>query len=175
MSTTKNLWRIFFSYSDPEQEAWLESLGRQGWHLAQVAPLRFRFVQGEAREDRYRMDYQLLRGKQRENYLQLFLDAGWDLVGQSGYRYYFRARADAFSSEVYSDADSRKNRLRREMGFAGALLALTAWSTSHTLGRMIGSERINWSWTLPVLLALSTMLILLWCVWRLARAQARTH
>ena len=53
---TKTLWRFFLSHQDARQEAWLESLARQGWHLTSPGWLPFRFERGESRPDRYRLD-----------------------------------------------------------------------------------------------------------------------
>lgn len=170
MFTTKTIWRVFLSYSDPKQEQWLETQARLGWHLVGVAPLRFKFVQKEPREDRYRMDFQLLRGKQRQDYLQLFQDAGWDLVGQLGNRYYFRASGDTLSPEIHSDSESRKGRLRRELVFMSFPLLILGIGLSHVLGRFIDSGHIDWSWAMPVLLVAFWMLVAIRSVWKLARA-----
>ena len=180
MSHTKTLWRLFLAYEDQKQETWLEAQASEGWHLSKPGMFRFTFGQGEPKSERYRMDYEMLRGEKRAEYLVLFQDAGWDFLGEVFNRYYFRARPEAFSPEIISDPESRRDRIRRELSLLGALLGITAWDTS-LFGIMVlrdcsrqGDFR---DWLIPlslVLCALLTLtLVMSWCVWKLVRAMTQ--
>lgn len=181
MTRSRTLWRFFLAHQDRDQEALFEAQARQGWHLVRPGLVRFRFEQGEALASRYRLDYQMLRGESRRDYLMLFQDAGWDFLGERMNRYYFRARAEALSPEIHSDPESRRDRIHRELRLLGALLAISGWNAS-LLGFKVLTEH---PWVggrqgylapvdvfLPgvVLLFAITTLGLGWCVWKLAAA-----
>lgn len=174
MSRTKTFWRFFLAYQDQAQEAWLESQALRGWHLSKPGIFRYTFVQGESREDRYRMDYETLRGKRRAEYLTLFDDAGWDFLGEAINRYYFRARPNAFSPEVLSDPESRRARMRRELGLLGGVLAIAGWNTSISGAMVLSGHGFPREWILPIAVLVCALGVFTaltgWCVWKLARA-----
>jgi hypothetical protein len=128
-TSSKTFFRYFLAHQDARQEAWLESLARQGWHLASPGWVAFGFVRGESRRDRYRLDYQRLDHERRAEYLGLYRDAGWDFVGESFNRYYFRSSQDSMSPEIFSDAESRNDRIRRELRIIVLLFGINAWNT----------------------------------------------
>lgn len=183
MNRTKTFWRFFLAHQDPQQEAWLEAQARRGWHLVKPGIIGFRFVSGEPREDRYRLDFQTsstLAGEARLDYVALFQDSGWDFVGQAGNRCYFRARPGALSPEIHTDPESRRERIRRELRVLGVVGAINLWNTL-----MLGSRlsQASWreggsaihqilGWLMPPAFALSLAAVLLlgWCAWKLTRA-----
>ena len=176
MTSTMTRWRYFLAHQDLAQEAWLEEQARRGLHLSRPGVFRFAFTPGEPRHEKYRLDFQMLRGAARTEYLTLFRDAGWDFLGQVANRYYFRARADAFSPEIFSDAESRRARIQRQLTLAGVLTALLALQTSMIGTRLFGAmngEPSSMSVTALALIALLTTgftALGTWCIWRLAQA-----
>src|SRR5207244_12886205 len=122
---------------DPAQEAWLAAQARRGLHLARPGLFRFAFVKGEPREEKYRLDFQTLRGAERDEYLGLFRDAGWEFLGQVANRYYFRARPDAMSPDIFTDVESKRDRIRRQMRFCGAIVGLLAFQVSMGVTEML--------------------------------------
>lgn len=183
MSRTKTLWRFFLAHQDAQQEAWLETQAQRGWHLVKPGIFGFRFASGDPREDRYRLDFQThrtLKRPDREDYLGLFRDAGWDFLGQAGNRCYFRARPGALSPEIHSDPESRKDRIRRELRVLAVVGGLQVWNTFQIGVRM---NQASWreggsaahrtlGWLFPPLFILTalTALLLGWCAWKLVRA-----
>ena len=137
MTRTRTLWRFFLAHQDRKQEAWFEDQARRGWHLVRPGLFGFTFEHGEPNESRFRLDDQMLRGEKRAEYLALFRDAGWDFLGESMNRYYFRARPEALSPEIHSDPESRKDRIRRELRLLGILLALNAWNAVLLGGKVL--------------------------------------
>jgi hypothetical protein len=178
MTRTKSMWRFFLAYEDQKQEAWLEALALQGWNLSRPGLFRFIFTKGKPNTNRYRLDYEMLRGKQRDEYLVLFQDAGWDFLGEVTNRYYFKARSDAFSPEVFSDPESRRDRIRRELRLLGGILAIEGWNISilgamgtRDFHRQDPFRDVLMPLGLGILLALLVVTVLTgWCVWKLARA-----
>jgi hypothetical protein len=179
MSLTKTFWRYFLVHQDPAQEAWLEAQARRGLHLARPGLFSFAFVEGEPRQEKYRLDFQMLRGAKRDEYLALFRDAGWEFLGQVANRYYFRARPDAFSPEIFSDVESRKDRIRRQMRIGGAITALLAFQTSMAVTRLLhlfAGEPSSISLTVLLLLTMLTgafTALGAWCLWQMEQAYKR--
>jgi hypothetical protein len=182
MSRTQTRWRFFLAHQDPQQEAWFEAQARQGWHLERPGLFGFRFAKDAPREDRYRIDYQSLSGEKRTEYLALFRDAGWEFLGESSNRYYFRAQPGALAPEIFSDAESRKDRIRRELRVVGLVTAVVFWNTTMLGTRVLrpvaeGKASVHRlvDGIYPPALALSALVLVLlgWCLWRLAQALKR--
>ena len=84
MKETKRLFRWFWAWNDEQEEAWLKEQARDGWHLVTPGVFgRYTFERGVPRNDVYRLDYKTT-GKDMEEYLQLFSDAGWEHLGYMG-------------------------------------------------------------------------------------------
>jgi hypothetical protein len=116
MNTThviKRKW--FWAWQDEKEEAWLSEMAREGLHLEQVGlPGRYTFRKGEPENFIYRLDYQSLHSKDKESYLQLFEDAGWEHVGDMSGWVYFRIKSENGEvPEIYSDAKSKKGKYER--------------------------------------------------------------
>jgi hypothetical protein len=79
-------FRWFWAWQDEKEEAWLGKMSKQGYHLSSINfPGFYSFGKGEPREYIYRLDYQTFRKKDRQEYLQLFKDAGWEYLGEMGH------------------------------------------------------------------------------------------
>jgi hypothetical protein len=172
-------WRYFLVYQDRMQEAWLQAQARRGLHLARPGLFGFTFAQGEPRDEAYRIDFQTLRGHARDEYLGLFRDAGWDFLGQVANRYYFRARPDALSSEILTDAESRMDRIRRQMQVGAILTSGPAFLTSigmSQLFRRLAAPGPHSSIGAPILiitLAGAFTALGVWCLWQMEQVRKR--
>ncbi len=171
MSEQKVFWRFWLAHEDSRQEAWLEAKARQGWHLVKPGILGFRFEPGDPREARYRLDYQVQKGRDRSEYLALFKDAGWEFLGEVSNRYYFRARPEALSPEIFTDAESRKDRIRRELRVVLLFTFITTFNTLN-LARSVLKGTPTYrtlDLILPPALLLSALAagLLGWCAWKL--------
>jgi hypothetical protein len=109
----KTKW--FWVWDDEKEEVWLSEMSREGLHLETVTfPGMYRFRRGEPQNYVYRLDYQSLRSKDKESYLQLFEDAGWEQVGEMNGWVYFRILAsEGKEPEIYSDAESKMKKYQR--------------------------------------------------------------
>jgi hypothetical protein len=114
---TKLRW--FWAWQDDREEEWLGAMSREGWHLADVGfPGLYRFRKGEPVHDVYRLDFQTSRMKDREAYLQLFRDAGWEHVGSMSAWEYFRKEAlPGEEPEIFTDPESKIQKYRRVLQF----------------------------------------------------------
>ena len=105
--------RLFFSWQDEKQEAWLGEMSRQGLHLKEPGLFgSFLFVKGSVQEYSYRLDYN--QGKQPEDYLQLILDTGWEHLGRRGGWHYWRKGIQGDQMpELFTDPESKIQKYQR--------------------------------------------------------------
>lgn len=108
-------YRWFWAWEDEKEETWLSEMAAEGWHLTRISfPGLYHFQQSEPDEIVYRLDYQTLDKKDRESYLQLFQDAGWEHVADmSGWVYFRRSTADAADLEIFNDLESKSKKYQR--------------------------------------------------------------
>lgn len=127
---TKRVYRTFWVWDDTKEEAWLGEMSRRGYHLKSPGSFAYTFEQGPPAEMTYRLDFQSARTvpkKDREEYLALFKDAGWDLAGERYGWYYFRRPAEGDNPpEIFSDTESRISKHRRVLVALGFLLFILA-------------------------------------------------
>jgi len=121
---TKFKW--FWAWEDEKEEEWLETMSKKGWHLDHPGlPCVYHFIQGEARDYSYRLDFRTGSFKSLQEYLQICNDAGWELIGRMGTWYYFRKECrGAEKPEFFSDKDSKVQKYRRLIIFLVILLPI---------------------------------------------------
>jgi hypothetical protein len=117
MSTIRK-FKWFWAWDDEKEETYLREMALEGWHFKSVTfPGYYTFENGEPRNDFYRLDF-LSNYKDKENYLQLFKDAGWSHVGEYGSWQYFRKTAlEGEIPEIFTDNDSKVKKYTRVMTF----------------------------------------------------------
>ena len=116
--TTFHKYKLFWAWEDEKEEAWLEEMSNQGYHLQHAAPFSYTFTPGEPRPYAYRLDFQTQTGLEREAYLQLFQDAGWELVGEmNGWFYFRKLRQPGEPVEIFTDRESKIAKYQRLLGW----------------------------------------------------------
>ena len=116
---TMNRRRWFWAWQDHKQEAWLESMSREGWHLQDVDLLTYTFRRGEPRAYAYRLDYR--PDKDADEFLEFVQEAGWQYIGKMTGWLYFRLPATAGKpTELYTDPDGKIARYKRLIGITAA-------------------------------------------------------
>lgn len=110
--------KFFWAWQDEKEEAWLREMAQQGWHLVSPSyPCVYTFIQGEARDVAYRLDYITSR-VDRGEYMQLFQDAGWEHVGELvGWQYFRKDAKPGEDPQIYTDPESKIDKYRRLFGF----------------------------------------------------------
>ena len=123
-TVTKRKW--FWAWQDEQEEAWLQEMSQSGLHFDAVTfPGSYRFIEGEPEDYVYRLDYQALRAKDKDSYLQLFEDAGWEHVGEMGGWVYFRIKSKPGETpEIYSDFESKIGKYYRVMIYLAIFLPI---------------------------------------------------
>ncbi len=92
-------------------------MANQGLHLVAVPiPGNYQFRDGESANYVYRLDYQSLKTKDKDSYLQLFADAVWVHIGEMAGWVYFRFKVtNGEAPEIYSDLESKIGKYQRVM------------------------------------------------------------
>ena len=108
-------FKWFWPWQDQQEETWLQDWARAGLHLRSSDGFGFyTFEKSEPAETVYRLDYNYLQKSEREQYLQLFEDAGWDYVGEMNSWHYFRKSLAANQrAEIFTDNESKVQKYKR--------------------------------------------------------------
>ena len=117
-------FKWFWAWQDEDEEAWLREMSNQGWYLTGIGfPTIYSFESGEPKDYVYRLDYRSYWKMEKEDYLQLFLDAGWEYVEEMAGWHYFRQLAQPGEElEIYTDAESKIEKYQRLLAFLGILM-----------------------------------------------------
>lgn len=112
---TINKNRLFMPWQDDKEEAWLESMSREGWHLQSVKLLcKYAFVKGEPAPYVYRLDYFRNEKSTFPEYLLIFEDAGWEYIGElSNWRYWRKRIVNGDTPEIFTDPQSKIQKYQR--------------------------------------------------------------
>ena len=114
---TKLKW--FWTWQDEKEETWLRQQSQQGWHLSALAlPCFYTFTAGEKQDIVYRLDYQIFKKKEdKQAYLQLFRDTGWEYVGEmSNWQYFRKPAQEGEAQEIFSDVESKIQKYQHLIG-----------------------------------------------------------
>ena len=120
--TMINKTKWFWPWQDDQEEAWLEQMAQQGLHLKQAGSFaRYQFIQGQPQNYIYRLDFQdAQKQANKEAYLRLFADAGWEHLGQkSGWQYYRKPSRPGDEEEIFTDAETKIEKYNRFLAWFG--------------------------------------------------------
>lgn len=116
MKNTKTQIR-FFSVTDHEREQeYLRRMHREGWKVVRVGlPCFYHFEACEPEEVVYQLDYYQDGKFQREEYLKMFQDCGWEYLFDFMEYHYFRKPATLMdgNEEIFCDDESRLDMMKR--------------------------------------------------------------
>ena len=131
-------YKWFWPWQEEAEEAWLRDMSQHGWHLTDVGlPIAYIFESGEPEDFVYRFDYPSFSKQDREDYLQLFVDAGWKFIDERSGWYYFRQPGQADQElEIYTDAESKISKYQRLLAFASIILMALLVSLVNTRGEI---------------------------------------
>ena len=116
MGNTKTVFKFYTIPAYRKEEAFLSSMHRQGWKLTKVTfPGFYHFEQCEAENVTYRLDYNQEGVANKEEYVQMFSDCGWEyLFDFVGYSYFRKVTEQAGKNEeIFCDDDSRLDMMKR--------------------------------------------------------------
>jgi Protein of unknown function (DUF2812) len=124
--TTLKRLNWFWPWQDEKEEAWLEEMSQVGWHLKSMQlPCVYYFNKGEPGRFTYRLDYMPADKAKNQEYLQIFLDAGWEYIGEmSNWRYWRKLSLTGEPHEIFTDVESKLRKYRRLLAYMAFFLAL---------------------------------------------------
>ena len=119
MKTKLIKFKAFFSIE--KEQAWLESMSAQGWHLAKNPDLFYTFVKGEAQNRLYRIDFRHFKTQADfEDYLTLFSDSGWECISpkriNSNFYFFSEVKENEKIKDIFSDTASKAQLYHRAAG-----------------------------------------------------------
>jgi hypothetical protein len=121
---TRTVFNWFWAWNSDREELWLGRMARKGWRLVAPRAIFYRFERAEPAEVVFRLDWRNPKKAERDEYLSLFRDAGWEHAGEIGGWHYFRTPAgDGPPPEIHTDRESRMEMYRRLLGFLAIILA----------------------------------------------------
>ena len=148
-------FKWFWAWQDEDEEAWLREMSNQGWHLTGIGfPTIYSFESGEVQDYVYRLDYRSHWKLDKEDYLQLFRDSGWEYVEHMAGWHYFRQGAQPGEElEIYTDAESKIEKYQRLLMFLGILTLPLFFS-------LINLRSKPYEWVSFILVVIAAMFVL---------------
>jgi hypothetical protein len=166
--TTATKFRWFWAWQDEAEETWLERMSQQGYHLSSVVlPGFYTFSMAEQRNYVYRLDYQTFRKKDKQEYLQLFNDAGWEHIGEMSAWQYFRKEAKPDeTAEIFTDVESKIAKYKRVLAFLGFfyLILITLVFTQ----RIVSDNSYPWWGNIPQIIIVLVLMLFTYAIIRLS-------
>lgn len=126
MKNTKTEIRFFSIPQWKKEEKYLREQHKNGWKFVRVSGLcLYHFQKCEPQDTIYQLDYNLDSISQKNEYIQMFRDCGWEyLQNYVGYSYFRKAASemDGTEEEIFCDDASRLDMMKRV--FAGRMIPL---------------------------------------------------
>ncbi len=140
---TFSKFKWFWAWQDEVEEAWLGQMSKKGLHLSSASLLGiYTFILDEPRDYVYRLDFRKVPKKEKQEYLQLFKDAGWEFIGEMSSWQYFRKEAETGEvSDIFTDVESKMDKYKRVLTFLGFLFVIMI---IVFLGRVLGEYPYPW-------------------------------
>ena len=106
----KREFRLFTIAEYEKEEVYLARRHREGWKLVKASmPGFYTFEECEPEEVIYQLDYNSTQGTEKEQYLQMFADCGWEYVDEmNGWRYFRKPQAQADGDEAIFSSDASR-------------------------------------------------------------------
>ncbi len=121
MKNRKVVWKALTALQEEYEAKWLAEMSLEGWHLIKYSPFRYTFEKGQPKEYVYKFDYQT-QLKDKESYIQIFEDAGWEYILEYMGWQFFRCEPDnVITPELFTDDESRIAKYLRLIRILGSV------------------------------------------------------
>ena len=171
--------RFFTADNYEKEELFLTQMASKGWHFSGFAFIFYHFEKGQPRNDIYKLDFRKLQVEDKENYLQIHRDLGWENVYEfkvfNGVWEYFRRDGNLEISEkglqeqqLFTDKESLIELLIRMRNFyfvLGAIFTAFALISVNNIIQNLRLETFTVVFTSLMLLAVIVLYVKI--VWRL--------
>lgn len=122
---TKKVTKFYTIFEHEKEEKFLRDMHKSGWKFTKVTGLgRYHFEKCEPQDVIYQLDYNKDGLKNKDEYIKMFADCGWEYM-QTYFGYtYFRKPANEMNSneEIFCDNDSKLQMMKRV--YLGRMLPL---------------------------------------------------
>ena len=85
-----------------EHENWFADMAAKGFHLKKMGIQFVKFVKGEPKEMRYRIDVSIAK-KLTPEQIQMYAESGWDYVTSNKYFHVFSSPVERNAAELHTD------------------------------------------------------------------------
>lgn len=122
---TKKEMKFFNIMQYEEEAAYLRNMHKSGWKFVRMTGLgMYHFVECEPEDVLYQLDYNQEGLKNKEEYVQMFADCGWEYLQDAfGYSYFRKPASQTMGDEsIFCDEASRMEMMYRV--FKGRLVPL---------------------------------------------------
>lgn len=117
MKDIKTEFRFFTIFQWKEEEKYLREQHKNGWEFISFTFIGFyHFKKCEPADVVYQLDYNPESVTNKDEYLQMFRDCGWEYLQNAfGYSYFRKpvAEMDGSEEEIFCDDDSRLDMMKR--------------------------------------------------------------
>ncbi len=156
----------FFVTEWKEEEEYLREEHNNGWEFISVSPLGVYSFQRCKEEDVvYRLDYNKGSKSNKEEYIQIFKDCGWEyLQNHRGYSYFRKpaSKIDGREDEIFSDDSSKLEMIRRVfIGIVIPLIMFFSWFIIQTIQLL--SEDDDFFWVLFISSGVIALYVTIFC------------
>ncbi len=115
---TKKKFKYFTIFEYEKEQDYLREMHKNGWKFVRVSGLGvYHFEKCQGEDVIYQLDYNQEGLKNKEEYVQMFADCGWEhLQEYAGYSYFRKKASDMnVEEEIFCDDDSRLQMMERVM------------------------------------------------------------
>ena len=174
MSTTITRLKWFDITQHEEEQEYLREMHKQGWRLVSVKLFVYRFEACTPEDVVYQLDYHKSM-EDREEYLQLFRDCGWEYIqDMMGYSYFRKPAADMAEAEegIFCDGESRLGMWDRV--FRGRVTTLIIIFLCIIIPQLLAQHTVNTGlFAVYVVLFVLYVWLLVRFAWKYRQAKAR--
>ena len=165
MAETKKEYHFWVLPEYEQEEEYLRKMHNQGWKLAQVSlPGIYTFERCAPEDVVYKLDFRPLQGEDKEAFLSMYRDYGWEyLQDLNDYSYFRKPAADAAPGDldVFSDDESRLDMVKRILRWRMVpILIIVLLCMLPSLLRIFGQPYYD-GWDIALLVGVS-LLVLAW-------------
>jgi len=111
MTERKRMMSNGLAFAEEKDMKQLRKKASQGWLLKRFRGLGYEFEKGTPEDVVFTIDYQDVRGNEKEEYIEMFEMAGWTYVCSSQEMHIFKAKHG--TKPIYSDAETEKGKYVR--------------------------------------------------------------
>lgn len=149
------LWNWGLAFDETRILKKFEGLAEKGWFLEGMTTLRYRLRKGESKRLRYAMDYRKLEGEEKDEYLSLFAENGWEHVCDLQGFYFFCAPPEAVAIHTEPATEKEKYSGYRKGSFLAMTLSAVCFAGLLSLNRVDAMSFLGQAetWVMAILLA----------------------